>query len=97
MVELFRANVVFAALTICVITAFGIAGVPRTVGVLLPLIFFMLLAWSRIVGRYILFDLLGQNDFGGETKRVLIYGAGNAGQQLALSVKHYPHHVILEL
>jgi len=40
--------------------------------------------------RYIISDILGQRSFGGETKRVLIYGAGSAGQELALSTRHYP-------
>jgi FlaA1/EpsC-like NDP-sugar epimerase len=50
---------------------------------------------SRILVRYIISDLLGQRAFGGETKRVLIYGAGSAGQQLALSTRHYPGMYLL--
>jgi FlaA1/EpsC-like NDP-sugar epimerase len=73
-----------------IFTLFGVAGVPRAIGMLYPILFFLLLALSRIVARYILFDLLGQREFGGELKQVLIYGAGSAGQQLALSMRHYP-------
>ena len=35
-------------------------------------------------------DILNRNRFGGEIKEVLIYGAGNAGQQLAASIKSEP-------
>jgi FlaA1/EpsC-like NDP-sugar epimerase len=90
MIELMRAVSCFAAAMIAIFTFYGVAGVPRTIGFLIPILFFMLLAVSRIVGRYVLFDLLGRNAYGGDTKRVLIYGAGGAGQQLALSIRHYP-------
>jgi FlaA1/EpsC-like NDP-sugar epimerase len=90
MIELMRAVGLMAVFTIGIFTIYGIQGVPRTIGIILPLVFFMLIALSRIFGRYILADLLGQRAYGGDTKRVLIYGAGGAGQQLALSMRHYP-------
>jgi FlaA1/EpsC-like NDP-sugar epimerase len=71
-------------------TVVGIAGVPRTIGIIVPILFFLGLVMSRVMVRYIISDLLGQRAFGGEAKRVLIYGAGNAGQQLAASTRHYP-------
>jgi FlaA1/EpsC-like NDP-sugar epimerase len=90
MVELLRAVGLVAVFTIGIFTIFGVTGVPRTIGVLFPILFFMVLVLSRVTGRYVLFDVLGQSDYGGATKRVLIYGAGSAGQQLALSMRHYP-------
>lgn len=67
-----------------------IDGVPRTISIIQPLVFAALLMMSRLVARYILFDLLNQRRFAGEQKRVLIYGAGSAGRQLALSMRHAP-------
>jgi FlaA1/EpsC-like NDP-sugar epimerase len=90
MIELMRAVGLIAVFTIGIFTIYGVPGVPRTIGAIFPLVFFMLIALSRIFGRYILSDLLGQRAYGGDTKRVLIYGAGGAGQQLALSMRHYP-------
>jgi FlaA1/EpsC-like NDP-sugar epimerase len=90
MIELMRAVGLMALFTIGIFTIYGVSGVPRTIGAIFPLVFFMLIALSRILGRYILADLLGQRAYGGDTKRVLIYGAGSAGQQLALSMRHYP-------
>ena len=60
--------------------------VPRTLAVLHPIIFLMLLASSRITIRFILLDLL--NIVSTKARRVLVYGAGRAGQQLALSLRH---------
>jgi FlaA1/EpsC-like NDP-sugar epimerase len=90
MIDLAKATCFAGGIIATIFTVFTVSGVPRTIGVLYPILFFMLLAISRIVARYILFDLLGQRDFGGAMKNVLIYGAGSAGQQLALSMRHYP-------
>lgn len=60
-------------------------GVPRTVSVLFPLVFFALVALSRIVARYFLVDLFGGI---GAKRNVLIFGAGAAGRQLASSLAH---------
>lgn len=63
-------------------------GIPRTIAIIQPMVFAVLLAISRLVARYILFDLLNKRNFTGERHRVLIYGAGSSGRQLALSLRH---------
>ncbi len=94
-IELSRAIAVFLAAMTLIFTVIGLPGVPRTIGILVPILFFLALVMSRILVRYIISDLLGQRAFGGDTKRVLIYGAGSAGQQLALSTRHYPGMFLL--
>ncbi len=80
------------ALILTVIFAFRApAGVPRTIAVLQPMVFATLLVISRLVARYILFDLLNQRGFAGARQSVMIYGAGSAGRQLALSLRHEPN------
>ncbi len=95
MTELARAIFIFMIAMTVIFTVIAVPGVPRTIGILVPILFFMGLVLSRIIVRYILNDLLGQRAFGGEAKRVLIYGAGTAGQQLALSTRHYPGMYLL--
>lgn len=90
MTELAKAILIFMIAMTAIFGFVTVPGVPRTIGILVPILFFMGLVLSRIIVRYILNDLLGQRAFGGEAKRVLIYGAGAAGQQLALSTRHYP-------
>ncbi|MEM1132702.1 MAG: nucleoside-diphosphate sugar epimerase/dehydratase [Pseudomonadota bacterium] len=70
--------------------AIGVSGVPRTMGALQPIILFILVASSRITARYLLVDLLGRRQFDGNIKHVLVYGAGNAGQQLVSSLRVEP-------
>ena len=71
-------------IVICV--AFRPPDVPRTLSVLHPIIFLLLLAGSRIAIRFALLDLL--KVVGVNARRMLVYGAGRAGQQLALSLRH---------
>ena len=79
------------ALVLSIFFAIGrVPGVPRTIAVLQPMVFAALLMTSRLFARYILFDLLRRRGFAGRPNRVLIYGAGSAGQQLAVSLRHEP-------
>src|SRR3546814_11923978 len=59
-------------------------GVPRTIGLLLPIILFLLLVAGRLVASEI---FRGYGRIGRETSRVLIYGAGMAGRQLASAAR----------
>ena len=70
--DLARAIAIFLSLMTLILTVIGLPGVPRTLGILVPTLFFLALVMSRIVVRYIISDLLGQRTFDGEAKRVLI-------------------------
>lgn len=63
-------------------------GVPRTIPVIVSALFFLLLISSRIVGRYVLVDLGQASAEVEQPRKVLIYGAGVAGEQLALSLRN---------
>ena len=73
----------------------NVHGIPRTIAIIHPIIFAGLLIISRLVARYALFDLLNQRSYRGVQSRVLIYGAGSAGRQLAVSLRHEPAIVLL--
>lgn len=79
--------------TVTIFSLIGIAGVPRTIGVLQPMILLMLLAISRVAIRYALVDVL-HLVHRGRQQRVAIYGAGRAGQQLGLALRHEGHLVL---
>ena len=69
-----------------IITAYGFDGVPRTVGLIQPVLLFILVSGWRVAASYILSHgyLRLVNPQPG--KRILIYGAGTAGQELARSM-----------
>ncbi|MCL4672622.1 MAG: polysaccharide biosynthesis protein [Sphingomonadaceae bacterium] len=83
--QLVAACVALGFPTVAVFGLIGVSGVPRTVSILFPLIFFALVAASRMAARFILVDMMGRS---GVERRVLIYGAGSAGLQLATSLAH---------
>lgn len=69
-------------------------GVPRTIGVLQPMVFAVLLVISRLFARYLFFDLLNERGFDGLPRKVLIFGAGSAGRQLAIALAHEPGMIL---
>jgi len=72
----------------------AIDNVPRTIGAIHAIVFAGLLIISRLVAGYLLFDLPNQHAFVGRINRVLIYGAGSAGRQLATSMRHEPGMIL---
>ena len=90
MVALAKAAALFAVPLVAIFTFYSIPGVPRTIPLIHSLLFLAMLCLSRIVSRYVLVDLLAQHRFRGRRRRVLIYGAGVAGRQLAASIQHDP-------
>lgn len=91
MIDLAAVGSLYLAAMTVIFLVVGWPGVPRTVGVLQPLIFLTLIASLRLAIRFALVDILHVVRAEGEPSRVMIYGAGRAGQQLALSLRHEPH------
>ncbi len=90
MIGLGKACMMLALPLTLLFTIFPLPGLPRTIPLLQPLVFFVLLCLCRITARYLLIEVRGQRLYAGNQKRVLIYGAGSSGQQLAASIRHEP-------
>ena len=90
MKTLVKAFLVYSVPMVMVFSIIGVAGVPRTIGAIQPIIFFIIVGFSRVTARYLMVDILSRQRFGGNIKNVLIYGAGSAGQQLATSIRSEP-------
>jgi len=80
---------------IVIVMIFTVPGIPRTIAIMHSILFFGFVATSRIVLRSLTVDLLLNAANKSSTSRVLIYGAGSAGQQLALSLRHEPRFLAL--
>ncbi|NKF30837.1 polysaccharide biosynthesis protein, partial [Pseudomonas sp. BGM005] len=78
-----KAIAIYGVAFMTIFTALSVPGVPRTVGILQPFLLLIAIGLSRLGIRYWLGDtyqrILHQNTLA----KVLIYGAGNAGRQLA--------------
>jgi FlaA1/EpsC-like NDP-sugar epimerase len=81
---------VYAVIYAAVFTAVGVPGVPRTVGIIQPILLLLFVGASRALARVWLGDqyqsILKQ---AGRTK-VLIYGAGKTGRQLVAAMANSP-------
>lgn len=81
-----RAVGIYGLLYASVFTAIGVAGVPRTVGIIQPILLLLFVGASRAMARIWLGDqyltILKQ----ASRPKVLIYGAGSAGRQLAAAM-----------
>lgn len=71
----------------------GVQGIPRSVGVLQPLIFLLLVGFSRAMARFWLAGLAGKNKRA--ANRLLIYGAGTAGAQTAAAFASTRQYALL--
>jgi len=79
-----QAVFVYGIIYAAVFTAFSFPGIPRTVGVIQPILLLIALLASRGVARFLLGGRLRQLlRRSGNRSNVLIYGAGHAGRQLA--------------
>ena len=81
-----RATTVYGLLYASLFTAIGIPGVPRTVGIIQPILLLLFVGSSRALARIWFGDryqsLLNKT----ASLRVLIYGAGGSGRQLAHAI-----------
>lgn len=78
-----------------VFTAIGVSGVPRAVGMIQPLLLAMGVGLSRMAVRYWLGDSYRCVLTDQHLPRVLVYGAGDAGRQLASALNHTREQCLL--
>jgi FlaA1/EpsC-like NDP-sugar epimerase len=82
----FNACVIYGVIYACIFTAFGVSGVPRTVGLLQPLLLLMVIGASRVFGRFWLGGRYRELLRRAAKKKILVYGAGSGGRQLASAI-----------
>lgn len=87
MAAITRAVLVYALPFSLVCMVYTVPGVPRTIGLLQPIVFLLMLIINRILVRYFLTDIMRTRGFRGDLRKVLIYGAGTSGRQLAKSLQ----------
>lgn len=72
-------GILYAAL----ISAYAFTDIPRTVGLIQPILLFMAVSCSRVVASWLLTNRVAFGARHRDRARVLIYGAGSSGRQLA--------------
>ena len=83
-----RAVGIYALLYACIFTIIGVPGVPRTVGIIQPLLLLLFVGASRVLARLWLGEQYQSILKRAARPKVLIYGAGTTGRQLAAALAH---------
>lgn len=83
-----RAVSIYGLLYAAIFTAVGISGVPRTVGIIQPILLLLFVGTSRALVRLWLGDQYQSILRRASRPRALIYGAGQSGRQLAAALVH---------
>lgn len=90
LVTIANAVMVYGMIYFSIFTAFSIDGVPRTIGIIQPILLLIAIGGLRLLGRYWLTGRYRELLRRGTKKKVLIYGAGSAGRQLAGAIGDSP-------
>jgi FlaA1/EpsC-like NDP-sugar epimerase len=83
MMTMARAMFIYGIFFSSIFTYVGVQGVPRTIGLIQPIVVFILVGASRAAARIWLGGLYQLEIKKSSLPKVLIYGAGSAGRQLA--------------
>ncbi len=81
-----KSVIIYGVIYASIFTAIGVAGTPRTVGIIQPILLFLLIGASRGLAYYWLGGEYRRRVGGNEKERVLVYGAGSAGRQIAAAL-----------
>ncbi len=83
-----RALIIYGLLFFVVVMVIGIPNIPRTIGIIQPLLLFFAIGGSRAVAKYWLGGSLRAQLLSSSIPKALVYGAGVAGRQLVSSLKN---------
>ncbi|TWC68386.1 FlaA1/EpsC-like NDP-sugar epimerase [Herbaspirillum sp. SJZ099] len=83
-----KAMAIYFVLFAGVFTLIGIDGIPRSVGIIQPVLFLVCIGGSRLLVQYWFGGMYQSHWRRSVLPQVLIYGAGSAGRQLAAVLAH---------
>lgn len=90
MVAVARAMLLYGLVFAVIFTFYGVQDVPRTIGLIQPLLLLVFVGASRAAARVWLGGLYRQHLRKSTMPQALIYGAGSAGRQLASAMANSP-------
>tara|TARA_B100000900_G_scaffold315718_1_gene274634 strand:- start:3014 stop:4975 length:1962 start_codon:yes stop_codon:yes gene_type:complete len=77
--------IIYGLIFFSIISIYGVKDVPRSIGVIQPILLYIFVIISRFLAKYLLTGSFNKSEK--EKLNVLIYGAGGAGRQLFLSLE----------
>jgi FlaA1/EpsC-like NDP-sugar epimerase len=79
---------VYGLVYFLIIAIYGIKDVPRSIGILHPILLFVGVLSSRFFVKFLLTGTFGRSGDEQKKENILIYGAGSAGKQLLMSLEN---------
>ena len=92
--SIFISNFTYGFIFFLIISVYGLSEVPRSVGVLQPMLLFFAVIASRLGVKLVLQFNQGSK-INSNKKNVLIYGSGEAGRQLVIALENSPEFKVL--
>ena len=83
--SVFISTLIYSFLYFSVIGIYVIPGIPRSIGIIQPILLFLGISISRLIVKYLYFSNFKNSK---KKKNVLIYGAGSAGRQILNSLEN---------
>ena len=97
MLAVTRAMLIYGVVFCIIFTAWGVQGVPRSIGLIQPMLLLLFVGGTRAFARVWLGGLYHQQLRRASLPQALIYGAGNAGRQLASALANSPEMRVVGL
>lgn len=88
MLTVSKSIIIYGFLFSTCITLFGFRDVPRTIGIIQPLLLFFIVGGSRALIRFWIGNLYRTRINKSNLPRAAIYGAGNSGRELLLAIEN---------
>jgi FlaA1/EpsC-like NDP-sugar epimerase len=88
------ATIAYGLLYFSVISIFGIKGIPRSIGIIQPVLLFLGVLSSRFIIKNLFNNNFNYRKFK-DKKNVLIYGVGSSGRQLLTSLENNPEMKVI--
>ncbi len=82
------AILIYALIYFSAIGIYAIQGIPRSIGIIQPLLLFFSVTGSRLLVKYLIVSTYNSTNNSKNKKKILIYGAGNAGRQLLTNLEN---------
>lgn len=83
------ATLAYGLVYFSIISIYGILEIPRSIGIIQPMLLFLTISISRVIIRYFFISTIDYKNSKNK-KNVFIYGAGSAGRQLFASLENNP-------
>jgi FlaA1/EpsC-like NDP-sugar epimerase len=90
----FLSTFFYGLLYFVIISVMGVSSIPRSIGLIQPMVLFFLIIASRLLAKYLLTGTFKRLDEKFK-KNILIYGAGSAGRQLLISLENNPEFKVV--